>query len=109
MISSSLLARAAATTAVLGGLASASVYTIDNAGMREPPLCGCAPGEALWSLTARLSCSAADIKGSAKTLAYDLLTYYNGNESGQVPGILPGPPPAGDYYCGREARSGHND
>ena len=26
------------------------------------------------------------------------MTYYHGNESGQTPGILPGPPPAGDYY-----------
>ncbi|KAH8893277.1 mannan endo-1,6-alpha-mannosidase, partial [Thozetella sp. PMI_491] len=42
--------------------------------------------------------SAADIKASAKLLAGDLLSYYHGNESGQTPGILPGPPPAGDYY-----------
>lgn len=26
------------------------------------------------------------------------MTYYHGNESGHTPGILPGPPPAGDYY-----------
>lgn len=26
------------------------------------------------------------------------MTYYKGNLSGQTPGILPGPPPAGDYY-----------
>jgi mannan endo-1,6-alpha-mannosidase len=26
------------------------------------------------------------------------MQYYHGNESGQTPGILPGPPPAGDYY-----------
>jgi len=26
------------------------------------------------------------------------MTYYHGNESGQIPGILPGPPPLGDYY-----------
>ncbi len=26
------------------------------------------------------------------------MTYYQGNLSGQIPGILPGPPPAGDYY-----------
>ncbi|ORY68928.1 glycoside hydrolase [Pseudomassariella vexata] len=45
------------------------------------------------------STSPADaIKQSCKTLAYDLMTYYKGNESGQTPGILPGPPPAGDYY-----------
>ncbi|KAH7025766.1 family 76 glycosyl hydrolase [Microdochium trichocladiopsis] len=42
--------------------------------------------------------SVDDIKTSAKTLAYDLMLNYNGNESGQVPGILPGPPPAGPYY-----------
>ncbi|EFX04670.1 putative dfg5 protein [Grosmannia clavigera kw1407] len=38
------------------------------------------------------------IKQSAKTLAADLLTYYHGEELGQTPGILPGPPPAGPYY-----------
>jgi mannan endo-1,6-alpha-mannosidase len=27
-----------------------------------------------------------------------MMQYYKGNESGQTPGILPGPPPAGDYY-----------
>ena len=26
------------------------------------------------------------------------MQYYKGNQSGQTPGILPGPPPAGDYY-----------
>ncbi len=26
------------------------------------------------------------------------MTYYHGNDSGQIPGILPGPPPEGDYY-----------
>jgi mannan endo-1,6-alpha-mannosidase len=26
------------------------------------------------------------------------MSYYKGNESGQTPGILPGPPPGGDYY-----------
>ncbi|KAI9162996.1 Mannan endo-1,6-alpha-mannosidase DCW1 [Paramyrothecium foliicola] len=38
------------------------------------------------------------IKQTASTLAWDLLQYYHGNESGHTPGILPGPPPAGDYY-----------
>ncbi|KAI0472783.1 glycoside hydrolase family 76 protein [Xylariaceae sp. FL0804] len=38
------------------------------------------------------------IRQSASGLAYDLMTYYNGNQSGQTPGILPGPPPAGAYY-----------
>jgi mannan endo-1,6-alpha-mannosidase len=27
-----------------------------------------------------------------------LVAYYNGNQTGQTPGILPGPPPAGPYY-----------
>lgn len=38
------------------------------------------------------------IKAAAKLVAYDLMKYYHGNESGHVPGILPGPPPDGDYY-----------
>lgn len=39
-----------------------------------------------------------DIVASAKTIAFDLMTLYKGNETGGTPGILPGPPPAGDYY-----------
>ncbi|RCI17219.1 hypothetical protein L249_2242 [Ophiocordyceps polyrhachis-furcata BCC 54312] len=42
--------------------------------------------------------SADAIKSSASTLAWDMLQYYKGNQSGATPGILPGPPPAGDYY-----------
>ncbi|UKZ74986.1 hypothetical protein TrVFT333_002657 [Trichoderma virens FT-333] len=42
--------------------------------------------------------SNSDIKKTAATVAWDMLQYYHGNESGQTPGILPGPPPAGDYY-----------
>ncbi|KAF5228107.1 hypothetical protein FOXYS1_16018, partial [Fusarium oxysporum] len=42
--------------------------------------------------------STADIKKSAKQLAADLITYYHGNDPGGIPGILPGPPPNGDYY-----------
>ncbi|KAL1863084.1 hypothetical protein VTK73DRAFT_6446 [Phialemonium thermophilum] len=38
------------------------------------------------------------IKAAAKKIAWELMSYYHGNESGQTPGILPGPPPAGDYY-----------
>lgn len=39
------------------------------------------------------------IKDNAALIAYDLLdTFYKGNQTGQVPGILPGPPPDGDYY-----------
>ncbi|KAI8959623.1 glycoside hydrolase family 76 protein [Daldinia sp. FL1419] len=39
-----------------------------------------------------------DIMSTSKALAQNVMTYYHGNESGQTPGILPGPPPAGDYY-----------
>lgn len=42
--------------------------------------------------------SLADIKSTAAQIAYDTMSYYKGNQSGQTPGILPGPPPAGDYY-----------
>lgn len=42
--------------------------------------------------------STDDIKTTAASLAYDTMSYYKGNTSGQTPGILPGPPPAGDYY-----------
>lgn len=26
------------------------------------------------------------------------MTFYKGNLTGMIPGILPGPPPSGDYY-----------
>jgi len=38
------------------------------------------------------------IKQVASTIAYDMMVYYSGNKSGNTPGILPGPPPAGPYY-----------
>lgn len=38
------------------------------------------------------------IKKAAKLVAEDMMTYYRGDEPGMVPGILPGPPPDGDYY-----------
>jgi mannan endo-1,6-alpha-mannosidase len=40
------------------------------------------------------------IKKTASMAAWNLLQYYKGNETGQTPGILPGPPPSGlgDYY-----------
>jgi len=33
-------------------------------------------------------------------LAYDMMLFYKGNQSGETPGILPGPPTEhkGDYY-----------
>ncbi|QUC20518.1 uncharacterized protein UV8b_04759 [Ustilaginoidea virens] len=40
------------------------------------------------------------IRQSARTLAYDLMLFYKGNQSGEIPGILPGPPDSGlgPYY-----------
>ncbi|KAK3314105.1 family 76 glycosyl hydrolase [Apodospora peruviana] len=35
---------------------------------------------------------------SAKTLAFDLMSLYNGNETGEIPGVLGYPPPSGPYY-----------
>lgn len=33
------------------------------------------------------------IKSVASSLAYDMMSYYKGNLTGQIPGNLPGPPP----------------
>ncbi|RYP25216.1 hypothetical protein DL765_000097 [Monosporascus sp. GIB2] len=38
------------------------------------------------------------IKKAASSVADDLMTFYEGDEEGMIPGILPGPPPDGDYY-----------
>ncbi|KAM7185116.1 putative glycoside hydrolase [Naviculisporaceae sp. PSN 640] len=42
--------------------------------------------------------SQASIKSAAKLVARNLMSYYHGDEPGQTPGILPGPPPNGAYY-----------
>ncbi len=42
--------------------------------------------------------AAASIRTAARSVADNLMTYYHGNQTGQIPGILPGPPPGGDYY-----------
>ncbi|KAK4162404.1 family 76 putative glycoside hydrolase [Cladorrhinum sp. PSN259] len=42
--------------------------------------------------------STDSIKKAAKTVAANLWNYYDGDKPGRTPGILPGPPPAGDYY-----------
>src|SRR3569833_3602163 len=41
---------------------------------------------------------AASIKKATKQVADNLLSYYHGNQPGGIPGVLPGPPPSGDYY-----------
>jgi hypothetical protein len=40
-----------------------------------------------------LICFEDSIKSVAKTIAFDMMSEYKGNLSGQTPGILPGPPP----------------
>ncbi|CAI4215375.1 unnamed protein product [Parascedosporium putredinis] len=47
-----------------------------------------------------------EIRESARTLAYDTMLYYHGNETGQTPGILPGPHLAVTTTGGREVLSG---
>lgn len=46
----------------------------------------------LWLITP------ASIQSAAKLVAQNLLSYYHGDQPGQIPGILPGPPPTGPYY-----------
>lgn len=60
-----------------------------------------ASGARYTELSARklIANTAESIRDAAALVAYDLMaTYYQGNQSGRVPGILPGPPPDGDYY-----------
>ncbi|KAK4227130.1 putative glycoside hydrolase [Podospora fimiseda] len=42
--------------------------------------------------------STDSIKAAAKTVAANLMGYYKGDQPGETPGILPGPPPHGAYY-----------
>jgi hypothetical protein len=53
------------------------------------------PGMLLDPLVARVSCKSNDyqdsIKSAAKTIAFDMMSYYNGNTTGNIPGNLPGP------------------
>ncbi|CAG8958539.1 hypothetical protein HYFRA_00009854 [Hymenoscyphus fraxineus] len=37
--------------------------------------------------------SVDSIKSAASTIAYDMMSYYKGNQSGHILGVLPGPPP----------------
>ena len=43
------------------------------------------------------------VKAATSNIAYDMMTYYNGNESGMVPGILPGPCASLECYYWWEA------
>ncbi|KAL1877461.1 hypothetical protein Daus18300_002448 [Diaporthe australafricana] len=35
---------------------------------------------------------------SSRSLAKDMMAFYHGDDPGEIPGLLPGPPPAGDFY-----------
>ncbi|KAI1309857.1 family 76 glycoside hydrolase [Xylaria venustula] len=59
--------------------------------------CGLLAGRTLGALEVDLE-DPESIKKGAALVAQDLLTFYHGDEPGWVPGILPGPPPDGDYY-----------
>ncbi|KIH87419.1 mannan endo-1,6-alpha-mannosidase [Sporothrix brasiliensis 5110] len=61
------------------------------------PLVAVAARTALAALEVDLD-NSDSIIAAAKLKAYDVMTYYKGNLSGQIPGILPGPPPVGEYY-----------
>ncbi|KAI1865004.1 uncharacterized protein JN550_008550 [Neoarthrinium moseri] len=59
------------------------------------------PGRVLGALEVdfeSLGMFAYSIKAAAKLKVEDLLAVYRGDEPGMIPGILPGPPPADDYY-----------
>ncbi|KAK8095077.1 hypothetical protein PG997_001762 [Apiospora hydei] len=38
------------------------------------------------------------VRKAAALVAEDLMSYYEGDKPNEIPGILPGPPPDGDYY-----------
>jgi hypothetical protein len=63
--------------------------------------CGLDLGGSVFSVSGYLLpllTSADSIKSAAKVVARNLLTYYHGDQPGQIPGVLPGPPPGGLYY-----------
>ncbi|KAI0200898.1 family 76 glycoside hydrolase [Astrocystis sublimbata] len=59
--------------------------------------CGLLARRVLGALEVNLD-DQESIKAAAALVAEDMLTFYHGDEPGWVPGILPGPPPDGDYY-----------
>ncbi|KAL2140496.1 hypothetical protein VTI28DRAFT_3739 [Corynascus sepedonium] len=42
--------------------------------------------------------STDSIKSAAKDVAFDVMSFYKGNESGEIPGIVGLPPPSGQYF-----------
>jgi hypothetical protein len=77
----------AALAAVAGDLRASAGITLDLN----------SEGASILSEPVPLLKPSASIKAAASTLAYDMMSYYKGNESGQIPGQLPGPPPSPSY------------
>ncbi|KAK4251323.1 glycoside hydrolase [Corynascus novoguineensis] len=42
--------------------------------------------------------SASSIRAAAKDVAFDVMSYYKGNRTGEILGLLDSPPPNGDYF-----------
>jgi len=53
---------------------------------------------AVHALTVDIT-SSSSIKDTAATIAYDMMTFYKGNQSGGIIGVLPGPPPNPPTGC----------
>lgn len=56
-------------------------------------------GDILRTSQPSLTSPPASIKNTAATIAYDMMTYYKGNQSGGIIGVLPGPPPDPPAGC----------
>ncbi|KAH8195532.1 hypothetical protein TruAng_010292 [Truncatella angustata] len=56
-----------------------------------------APSQVLGALEVNLD-DTESIKQAALQVAEQMMSFYTGDQPGHVPGILPGPPPDGDYY-----------
>ncbi|KAG7287514.1 hypothetical protein NEMBOFW57_007026 [Staphylotrichum longicolle] len=54
-------------------------------------------GSALAALQVDLT-SSSSVKTAAKDLAFDVMSYYKGNQSGEIIGLIDREPPSGDYY-----------
>jgi len=93
--------RSAAFFTYLSVASAALTVDLDSPGefSLQPPAAGGSFPALRHRLTVgRFFLRIASIKKAAKVVAAELLAYYHGDEPGHTPGILPGPPPDGDYY-----------
>lgn len=88
---SGFFSRAAAALLLGGHLASAIDLDLNSPGINMRPEL-----RSPFDADARALDS---IKNAAATIAYDMMTYYKGNQSGGIPGVLPGPPPNPTWGC----------